>query len=110
MSVKRSITSVSILIGQLSKCGFICSFLKFGHLAHKCGVFASVFFELIDHELDIRCRQGVLDLVRALRPVGIIHCAAQPSHDRAAMGFNIVNVTMLTAVLIAVIKYRKGKK
>ena len=31
------------------------------------------------------------------------------SHDRVAMGFNIVNVVMLTAVLIAVIKYRKGK-
>jgi len=30
------------------------------------------------HELDIRNRQGVLDLVRELRP------AVQPSHDRAA--------------------------
>jgi CDP-paratose 2-epimerase len=36
------------------------------------------------HELDIRDRQGVLDLVRELRPSGIIHAAAQPSHDRAA--------------------------
>jgi CDP-paratose 2-epimerase len=36
------------------------------------------------HELDIRNRQGVLDLVKVLRPVGIIHTAAQPSHDRAA--------------------------
>jgi len=36
------------------------------------------------HELDIRDRQGVLDLVRELRPTGIIHTAAQPSHDRAA--------------------------
>ncbi len=36
------------------------------------------------HELDIRDRQGVLDLVRELRPDGIIHTAAQPSHDRAA--------------------------
>jgi CDP-paratose 2-epimerase len=36
------------------------------------------------HELDIRNRQGVLDLVRTLRPDGIIHTAAQPSHDRAA--------------------------
>jgi CDP-paratose 2-epimerase len=36
------------------------------------------------HELDIRDRQGVLDLIRALRPAAIIHTAAQPSHDRAA--------------------------
>ena len=36
------------------------------------------------HELDIRNRQGVLDLVKELKPSGIIHTAAQPSHDRAA--------------------------
>lgn len=36
------------------------------------------------NELDIRDRQGVLDLVRELRPSGIVHTAAQPSHDRAA--------------------------
>ena len=36
------------------------------------------------HELDIRDRQGLLALIRELRPAGIIHCAAQPSHDRAA--------------------------
>ena len=36
------------------------------------------------HELDIRNRQGVLDLVKSLRPDAIIHTAAQPSHDRAA--------------------------
>jgi uncharacterized protein with PQ loop repeat len=30
------------------------------------------------------------------------------SGDRAAIGFNTVNVTMLTAVLIVVFKYRKG--
>lgn len=36
------------------------------------------------HELDIRNRQGLLDLVRELRPSVIIHAAAQPSHDRAA--------------------------
>jgi CDP-paratose 2-epimerase len=34
--------------------------------------------------LDIRDREGVLALVRALRPSLIIHTAAQPSHDRAA--------------------------
>ncbi len=36
------------------------------------------------HELDIRNRQGILDIVRELRPTIIVHTAAQPSHDRAA--------------------------
>jgi CDP-paratose 2-epimerase len=36
------------------------------------------------HELDIRNRQGILDLIRELKPSAIIHTAAQPSHDRAA--------------------------
>ena len=36
------------------------------------------------HELDIRDRQGVLDLVAAIRPAALVHTAAQPSHDRAA--------------------------
>jgi CDP-paratose 2-epimerase len=36
------------------------------------------------HELDIRNRQGILDLVKSLRPACIIHTAAQPSHDKAA--------------------------
>ncbi len=36
------------------------------------------------HELDIRDRQGVQTLVRELKPVAIIHTAAQPSHDCAA--------------------------
>lgn len=36
------------------------------------------------HELDIRDRAGVLALVKQLRPQGIVHAAAQPSHDRAA--------------------------
>ncbi len=37
------------------------------------------------HEaLDIRNREGVLALLRELRPSLLIHTAAQPSHDRAA--------------------------
>src|SRR5215468_3794063 len=36
------------------------------------------------YELDIRNRQGVLDLVGRIRPAIIVHAAAQPSHDRAA--------------------------
>lgn len=36
------------------------------------------------HELDIRDREGVLELIAAVRPDAIVHSAAQPSHDRAA--------------------------
>ena len=36
------------------------------------------------HELDIRDRQHVLDLLETLKPDAIVHTAAQPSHDRAA--------------------------
>ena len=36
------------------------------------------------HELDIRNRQGVLDIVKELKPTVIIHTASQPSHDLAA--------------------------
>lgn len=38
----------------------------------------------IHHELDIRDRQGVLKLIKEVRPDAIVHTAAQPSHDRAA--------------------------
>lgn len=38
----------------------------------------------VHHEMDIRDRAGVLDLVRNLRPSAIVHAAGQPSHDRAA--------------------------
>lgn len=36
------------------------------------------------HELDIRDRQGVLQLLQQVKPNAIVHTAAQPSHDRAA--------------------------
>ena len=36
------------------------------------------------HELDIRNRQGVLEVVSKLGPDAIVHCAAQPSHDLAS--------------------------
>ena len=38
----------------------------------------------VHHEIDIRDRQRVLDLIESLRPEAIVHTAAQPSHDRAA--------------------------
>ena len=36
------------------------------------------------HELDIRDREGVLDLFDQYKPEAIVHAAAQPSHDKAA--------------------------
>ena len=36
-------------------------------------------------ELDIRDREGLIKLVKNLAPDAIVHTAAQPSHDRAAM-------------------------
>ena len=38
----------------------------------------------VHHELNIRDRQGVLDLLKQLKPGAIVHTAAQPSHDLAA--------------------------
>jgi CDP-paratose 2-epimerase len=38
----------------------------------------------VHHELDIRDRQGILDLLKQIRPNAIVHTAAQPSHDLAA--------------------------
>jgi CDP-paratose 2-epimerase len=36
------------------------------------------------HEVDIRNRPAVLDLIAEIKPDAIVHTAAQPSHDRAA--------------------------
>ncbi|MGF1452017.1 MAG: NAD-dependent epimerase/dehydratase family protein [Opitutales bacterium] len=36
------------------------------------------------HEIDIRDRAGIRDLLANVRPSAIVHTAAQPSHDRAA--------------------------
>ncbi|CAN5677242.1 NAD-dependent epimerase/dehydratase family protein [soil metagenome] len=36
------------------------------------------------HEVDIRDRKSILELIPAIRPDAIVHTAAQPSHDRAA--------------------------
>lgn len=36
------------------------------------------------HELDIRDRHGILELLQTVKPDAIVHTAAQPSHDRAA--------------------------
>lgn len=36
------------------------------------------------HEIDIRDRSVVIDLITTVKPNAIVHTAAQPSHDRAA--------------------------
>jgi CDP-paratose 2-epimerase len=36
------------------------------------------------HEVDIRDRPGVLNLLKTVKPDAVVHTAAQPSHDRAA--------------------------
>jgi CDP-paratose 2-epimerase len=36
------------------------------------------------HEVDIRSRPAVLDLLKSVRPSAVVHTAAQPSHDLAA--------------------------
>lgn len=38
----------------------------------------------IHHELDIRDREGIIQLIQNIKPNAIVHTAAQPSHDRAA--------------------------
>jgi CDP-paratose 2-epimerase len=43
----------------------------------------SVTRNFAHHDLDIRCRSRIIDLVGELRPNLVIHCAAQPSHDLA---------------------------
>ena len=45
---------------------------------------ASSLRSFTHHELDIRDRKGVLELLATLKPSAIVHAAAQPSHDRAA--------------------------
>jgi CDP-paratose 2-epimerase len=36
------------------------------------------------HEIDLRNRQKIIDLIKEVKPDVIVHTAAQPSHDRAA--------------------------
>jgi len=44
----------------------------------------SRFPNFIHHEVDIRNREAVSNLFRELKPLAIVHTAAQPSHDLAA--------------------------
>lgn len=36
------------------------------------------------HEIDIRDREGLIKLIKSIKPDAIVHTAAQPSHDKAA--------------------------
>jgi len=38
----------------------------------------------IHHEIDIRDRKGINELIQLIKPNAIVHTAAQPSHDKAA--------------------------
>ena len=38
----------------------------------------------VHHEIDIRNRDGVIQLIQSIKPDAIVHTAAQPSHDKAA--------------------------
>lgn len=38
----------------------------------------------LHHELDIRDRAKVLEIIKEIKPEAIVHTAAQPSHDKAA--------------------------
>lgn len=40
--------------------------------------------QFVHHEIDIRDRLAVLNLLEEIKPDAIVHTAAQPSHDRAA--------------------------
>ncbi len=40
--------------------------------------------DFVHHELDIRDRSGVIELIKNVQPNAIVHTAAQPSHDKAA--------------------------
>ncbi len=45
---------------------------------------SSTIKNFFHHELDIRDRNGVIELIKTVKPNAIVHTAAQPSHDRAA--------------------------
>lgn len=97
--MKILVTGASGLIGSE-----VCTyFSKFGHTIHGIdnnqrkeffgpqGDTSWRLKELCDnisnfthHDLDIRNRYKLLDLIKILSPDAIVHTAAQPSHDKAA--------------------------
>lgn len=73
------------------------------------------------HELDIRDRQGIIDLIQTIKPSAIVHTAAQPSHDKAtaipfddfdvnAVGtFNLLEATRLYSAEIPFVHMSTNK-
>jgi CDP-paratose 2-epimerase len=43
------------------------------------------YSRFVHHEVDVRNRMAVRDLIEEVRPTAIVHTAAQPSHDLAAL-------------------------
>lgn len=75
----------------------------------------------VHHEVDIRDRARLLELIPAIAPNAIVHAAAQPSHDRAAAipfddfdtnavgTFNLLEATRRTSVDIPFVHLSTNK-
>ena len=64
-----------------------CAPVFSGQLEIRAGIKRDSFInglDLMHHEMDLRDRGGIDELVKQVRPSAIVHCAAQPSHDLAA--------------------------
>jgi CDP-paratose 2-epimerase len=55
----------------------------------------------VHHELDLRNRQGILNLLNEIKPDAIVHTAAQPSHDLAASIFEEIHESWAGRATIA---------
>ena len=54
------------------------------------------------HQLDIRDRKKVVDLIKSIKPDAIVHTAAQPSHDKAAsIPFDDFDVNAVGTIIAA---------
>jgi hypothetical protein len=84
-------------------------------MVEKVGFIAAVMLPLFDIPLIVRIvrRRSSAD-ISVVWAVGLwvtsilMAPTAFISGDKVAIGFNVTNVIMLTAVVIAVFKYRKG--
>ncbi len=93
------VTGSSGLIGSevcsyFSKCGHIVHGIDnnqratfFGHegdTTWRLKELRATLTNFTHHNIDIRDRTKVLDLLKKIKPSAIVHAAAQPSHDKAA--------------------------
>lgn len=69
------------------------------------------FENYIHCEIDIRCKKSVFEVFKKYQPENVIHCAAQPSHDKATqipfLDFE-VNANATLNLLVATHKYSKN--